>query len=330
MLTLFVIFDVAVLVAIIAGLLYFFFGSKEKKQPQIKFSYLNEKHQQFSHELHKNIAEREGAITGVKVNFNETADPHKPKEKRTFVLKFKGGVTADEVEVLRHEITAVLMVAKAGTDEVVVKLESPGGTVNGYGLAASQLQRIKDGGIKLTVAIDSVAASGGYLMASVANNIVAAPFAYIGSVGVVSEFPNFNELIERFGVKWKTYTAGESKRDVGQFGKITPDAEKRHNAKLKDIHKLFKNHIKSSRPFVNVNAIATGEVWAASEALKLKLVDVVKVSDEYIIEQMLDSNVYNVYTPETKSKMDRVVESIFGMAIKQVKALLLESRTEKF
>jgi serine protease SohB len=212
----------------------------------------------------------------------------------------------------------------------VVKLDSPGGTVTGYGLAASQLQRIKDRGVKLTVLIDQVAASGGYMMAVVAHNIYAAPFAYIGSVGVVSEFPNFNKLLEKFGVEWKTYTAGESKRDVGQYGKITPEAEKRLNKKLADIHTLFKNHVKSNRPQVDVSKIATGEVWTAAEAVKLKMVDGIRVSDEYILEQIQVANVYNVYTPETRSKIDKILESVFNIAIKKAKAFWVETQGEKF
>ena len=305
-----------------------FFGKKEKKQPRIRFSYINEKHRDFLSDLTKDLNEKEGKILGKKKIAKEDIKKVTKKTKRTFIIKFKGGVFAEEVEALRHEITAVLMIAKPGVDDVVVKLNSPGGTVNGYGLASSQLQRIKDKGLKLTVLIDQVAASGGYMMASVANQIVAAPFAYIGSVGVVSEFPNFSKLIEKFGVEWKTYTAGESKRDVGQFGKITPDAEKRHNKKLADIHMLFKKHIKTNRPQVNVDKIATGEVWTASEALNMKLVDNIKVSDEYVLEQIVTSNVYNVYTPETKSRLDKILESVFGVMARQIKAIWVESQSQ--
>lgn len=330
MISLFIILDVLVVLGLLFFVINMFWGKSEKKQQKIKFSYLNEKHREFLHDLQKDIHEKESKILGKKKISKEDLKKATKKTKRTFVLNFKGGVFAEEVEKLRHEITAILLIAKSESDEVVLKLDSPGGTVNGYGLAASQLQRIKDKKIKLTVLVDQVAASGGYMMASVANQIVAAPFAYIGSVGVVAEFPNFNNLIEKLGVQWKTYTAGESKRNVGTFGKITPDAEKRLNKKLVEIHQLFKKHIKTNRPQVDVDKIGTGEVWTAAEALDMKLVDGIRVSDEYVLEQITVANVYNVYTPETKSKLDKILETVFGVMARQVKAFWLESQAQKF
>ena len=253
--------------------------SKDKEE--IKFTFLNEK--------------RDDLISTVKNQFASDEDLEKEKSKkkkdnnkkgkRSFILTFKGDVLAEEVEKLRHEISAILNVCKPG-DEVFISLDSPGGTVSGYGLVASELSRFKARGIKLTAMVDRVAASGGYMAAVVADKIYAAPFAYIGSIGVVTEFPNFSKLLNKYGVEWKTYTAGESKRDVGTFGKVTPDAEKRLNKKLGEIHGLFKNHILNHRKQVNVKKVATGECWTAQEALKMHLIDGLGVSDDIIMEQM--------------------------------------------
>ena len=113
------------------------------------------------------------------------ATPQSDAKPRVYVLDFKGSMDAHEVASLREEVTAVLAVATP-QDQVVVRLESPGGVVHGYGLAASQLQRLREKQIPLTVAVDKVAASGGYMMACVADKIVAAPFSIIGSIGVVA------------------------------------------------------------------------------------------------------------------------------------------------
>lgn len=314
-------FFILLLIFVISSLM-----SKEKKKTPIKFTHLNEKYSEFLDDVKKHINEKE---TKIKVKASKVKREIAKKAKRVYVLTFKGGVFADEVEKLRHEISAVLMVARPNVDEIIMKVDSPGGTVVGYGLVASQLDRIRQKNIKLTAVVDRVAASGGYMTAVVADRIVAAPFAYIGSIGVVQEFPNFSKLINKFGIEWKTYTAGESKRDVGQYGKITPDAERRLNKKLKDIHILFKNHISKYRKQVNVNKIATGECWTGQEALKLKLVDAVGVSDDIILEQMQSANVYNVSTPETKSKIDKLVESITGAAMTKINEIVFHINSEK-
>ena len=304
--------------------------SKEKKKAHIRFTHLNEKFSEFVEETRKHISEKETSEkASVKTSKTKVKKETPNKAKRVYVLHFKGGVFAEEVEKLRHEITAVLLVARPGVDEIFMNIDSPGGTVMGYGLVAAQLERIKQRNIKLTAMVDRVAASGGYMVAVVADKIVAAPFAYIGSIGVVQEFPNFSKLINKYGVEWKTYTAGESKRDVSTYGKITPDAEKRLNKKLAGIHTLFKNHIALYRKQVNVKKIATGECWTAREALSLKLVDSLGVSDDIIMEQLQTANVYSVYTPETKSKLDKILESITVTVMGKIKDLVFNINTEK-
>lgn len=314
---------------ILAGLIIFSVMSKEKKRAHISFTHLNEKFGEFIEGTKKHITDGESNRDKNKNTETKKKKHAGKKPYRVYVLGFKGGVFAEEVEKLRHEITAVLAVARPGVDEVMINIDSPGGTVVGYGLVAAQLDRIRQKGVKLTAMVDRVAASGGYMAAVVADKIVAAPFAYIGSIGVVQEFPNFSKLINKLGVEWKTYTAGESKRDVGQYGKITPDAEKRLNKKLASIHVLFKNHISKYRKKVDIKKIATGEVWTAQEALNLKLVDALGVSDDIIMEQIQTANVYNVHTPETRSKLDKILESITAQAMSKIKDFLFHMNTEK-
>lgn len=202
-------------------------------------------------------------------------------DRRVFVLEFDGDLRAVAVDHLREEVTAVLAVATP-SDEVVVKVESPGGVVHGYGLAAAQLKRIRDRGIPLTICVDKVAASGGYMMACVGNKILAAPFAIIGSVGVVATLPNFHRLLEKHDIDYQEVTAGEFKRTVSVFGQITPAGFEKFKEQIQDTHHLFKMFVQSNRPQLDVDRIATGEYWFGLRALDLKLVDEIQTSDDYL------------------------------------------------
>jgi serine protease SohB len=209
-------------------------------------------------------------------------DP-KPKN-RVFVIDFKGDIKASEVENLREEVTALLTTAQQ-EDEVVIRLESPGGVVHGYGLAASQLVRLRDKNIPLTVCVDKVAASGGYLMACTAHKILCAPFGIVGSVGVVAQVPNFNRLLKKHDVDFKEYTAGEFKRTVSIFGEITPKGEHKFIEQLEDTHHLFKNFVHRFRPHLDLHRTATGEYWYGDNAKALGLVDEIMTSDAYLTER---------------------------------------------
>lgn len=215
------------------------------------------------------------------------------KEKTLYVLEFDGDVHAEEVKNLREEVSALLHIAEKG-DEVILKLTSPGGAVNSYGLAASQLVRIREKGINLTVAVDEVAASGGYLMACVANRIVAAPFAIVGSIGVVAELPNFNKILKKYDIDYEQFTAGEYKRTVTMLGENTDEAKAKFKEELNDIHIVFKDFVKQYRPELDLKVIATGEYWLAVKALELGLVDELKTSDAYILDAIEEKNVYSI------------------------------------
>jgi serine protease SohB len=220
----------------------------------------------------------------------------KKNNQKIYVIDFKGDVQASAVENLREEITLILATAKAGKDRVVVRLESPGGMVHGYGLAAAQLVRLRDAGFHLTICVDKVAASGGYMMACIANEIITAPFAVVGSIGVVAQVPNFNRLLKEHNVDFELYTAGEYKRTVTMFGENTPEGKAKFEQELQQTHALFKHFVEKYRPKVNVEKVATGEHWYGQDALDLNLVDELKTSDEYLLSALPQHDVYVIST----------------------------------
>ncbi len=226
------------------------------------------------------------SISGLKSELNsETRQEVKAETKtakKLFVLNFKGDIKASQVDSLREEITAVLQLATTH-DEVVVRLESPGGVVHGYGLAASQLLRFRERQIPLTVCVDKVAASGGYMMACVANHVVGAPFAIFGSIGVVAQVPNLNRLLKKHEVDYKEYTAGEFKRTVSMLGEITPKGEQKFLEQLEDTHELFKKWVGGNRPLINLGEVCTGEYWYGQKAKELGLIDEILTSDDYLL-----------------------------------------------
>jgi serine protease SohB len=228
-----------------------------------------------------------------------------PARPRLFVLDFHGDLTASPVASLRDEVSALLQAARPG-DEAVLRLESEGGLVHGYGLAASQLQRIRDRRIKLTVAVDKVAASGGYLMACVADRILAAPFAVVGSIGVVGQLPNFHKLLKKHEIEYELHTAGEFKRTLTLFGENTDAGREKFRETLEDAHALFKEFIQQNRPQVDVTQVATGDHWFGARALALKLVDELKTSDDYLLERSKDGDLYELRYKRHRGLVERL------------------------
>ena len=225
-------------------------------------------------------------------------EPEQPDKKRLFVLHFDGDIKASQVASLREEISAILPEASK-QDEVLLCLESPGGMVHGYGLAASQLQRIKDAGIPLTIAVDKVAASGGYMMACVADRIIAAPFAVLGSIGVIAQLPNFHKLLKKHDIDFELLTAGEYKRTLTMFGENTEKGREKFIEDLEGTHDLFKSFVTTNRPVVDIAKVATGEVWYGQQALDEQLIDELGTSDSYIQSQLEDSDILEVrYVPK--------------------------------
>jgi serine protease SohB len=230
--------------------------------------------------------------------------PDEPK-KRVFVLNFHGDIRASEVALLREEVTAILLGVHEG-DEVVVRLESAGGMVHAYGLAASQIMRLRDAGVHVTVSVDKVAASGGYLMACVANRILAAPFAVIGSIGVVAEIPNFNRLLKKHDIDYEQISAGEYKRTITMLGETTDRARAKVKEEVEQTHTLFKEFVKERRPVVDLDEVATGEHWLGSQAYRLKLVDDIRTSDDYLMSLRETADIFEVEYTIKKKVLDRL------------------------
>jgi len=229
-----------------------------------------------------------------------------------YVLEFKGDLFATQVGNLREEVTAIAAVA-GKDDEVVVRLESAGGAVPHYGLAAAQLVRLRERSIAVTVCIDRIAASGGYMMACVADRIVAAPFAIIGSIGVVAQVPNFHRLLEKHDVDFQEMTAGEFKRTVSVFGEITERGRKKFQEELEDTHQLFKEFVKEHRPKLDLDRVATGEHWLARRGLELGLVDQLHTSDEYLMTRAAEANLYQVRFEHPRTLRERIGGFVQGV-----------------
>jgi serine protease SohB len=215
------------------------------------------------------------------------------KRSKVYVLNFDGNISASAVGHLREEITAVLTQATPN-DEVLLKLESAGGMVHSYGLASSQLDRLRKKNVPLTVCVDKVAASGGYMMACVADKILAAPFAIIGSIGVVAQMPNFNKVLKKHDVEFELLTAGEHKRTLTMFGENTEKGREKFIEELEETHQLFKEYVSTRRPQIDINKIATGEIWYGSRAKDIKLIDDIQTSDEYLVSRIEDADVFEV------------------------------------
>jgi len=287
----------------------------KEMQENMAAAILDEHQQKLWHKTHKKKLKQEAKAAKAKAKLGESNAPHKP---RVWVLDFKGSMDAHEVNALREEITAVLAVVKP-QDQVVVRLESPGGVVHGYGLAASQLQRIRERNVPLTVAVDKVAASGGYMMACVADKIVSAPFAIIGSIGVVAQVPNFNRFLKNKDIDIELHTAGQYKRTLTLLGENTEEGRQKFREDLNETHLLFKDFVKQMRPTLDIDQVATGEHWYGTQALHNGLIDAISTSDELLLGLMDGRDVLNVRYLQRKKLLDRVT----GSAAESADRLLL-------
>jgi len=246
---------------------------------------------QFDKNLKK---EQKAEKKAQKAKLKEPEGAEADNKPRIFVLDFDGDIKASDTDTMRRAITAILSVAKPGQDEVIIRLESGGGLVHAYGLAAAQLDRIRSKGVQLTACIDKVAASGGYMMACVADRIVASPFAVLGSIGVVAQLPNFHRLLKKNDVDFEVLTAGEHKRTLTMFGENTDKGRQKFLEDLEDTHVLFKEYVSERRPDVDIAAVANGDIWFGKRALEVKLIDEIKTSDEYLIEACERADVISV------------------------------------
>jgi len=286
----------------------FTFGSiialRRKPKTALSITSLNKDYDEMVKRLEKEVLGKRGKKPKTKQTKSNAKKNPKPV---LYVLDFQGDIKASQVESLRTEISAIVAVI-GSKDEVLIRLESPGGTVNGYGLAASQLQRLRDRDIPITACIDKIAASGGYLMACVANQILAAPFAIIGSIGVVAQMPNFHRWLQKHDIDVELITAGEYKRTLTALGKNTAKGRAKFQEDLEMIHTNFRQSILNTRADINIDDVATGEHWLATDALALKLVDELQTSDEFIIDKLMTHDIFHINAYRKQSVVEKLLK----------------------
>ena len=282
-------------------------GRGRKTAGQLQVSKMNEFYKGLRDKLEQSLLSKDQLKSLRKQQAKvDKKQKKQPEEKpRVFVLDFEGDIKASATESLRHEITALLTLATPA-DEVVLRLESGGGMVHSYGLASSQLARIRQAGIPLTICIDKVAASGGYMMACIGQKIISSPFAILGSIGVVAQLPNVNRLLKKHDIDYEVLTAGEYKRTLTVFGENTEKGREKFQQDLDITHQLFKNFVAQYRPQLEIDQIATGEVWLGVAAVDKLLVDELKTSDEYLSERAKHAQLFHLHYVQRKSLQERV------------------------
>ena len=287
--------SVTVVVAIVVVIGFAATSSRKASQEGLEIENINKKHRALAGGLRKAILKKDEQKKDAKEEKKRDKEAEKSgaSRPRTFVIDFHGDLKASAVPSLREEVSAILDVATE-QDEVMVRLENHGGVVHEHGLAASQLARIRDRSIPLVVCVDKVAASGGYLMACVASKIYVAPFAILGSIGVLAQIPNFHRLLDSHGVDFEQITAGKYKRTVTMFGENSDEDRAKLKEELEDVHELFKSAVSQYRPAMDLEKIATGEHWYGTRALELGLADEIQTSDEVIAGRIDDRDLYQV------------------------------------
>ncbi len=290
-------------------------GGEAKPKGHLTIENLNERLEDMKADLQHALLDEEAFKAEEKAAKKKAKEERKRQEqeeprKRIFVLSFDGDAAASEVEELRQVINGLLQVARAGKDEVMLRLESPGGMVHGYGLAASQLARLREHQLFLTICVDKVAASGGYMMACIANRLLAAPFAYIGSIGVLVQLPNLHRLLKENNIDFEMIMAGEYKRTLTTFGENTDEDRAKVQEEVNEMHRLFKEFIHQFRPALDLAAAATGEVWSGSQALQRGLVDGLATSDEWLLRECKEADVYELGWDYKRPFVDRITSLV--------------------
>ncbi len=287
--------------------------SARKAMPRsgtLKIRSLNEHYRSYRQNLQEWLLDDKALKLWWKQEKKRIKEEDEADRARVFVLNFEGDVQASAVARLREEITAVLEVARTDKDRVVLVLESPGGVVHGYGLAASQLKRLRQAGLRLEICVDKVAASGGYMMAALADQVLAAPFAVVGSIGVVAQLPNFNRLLRKHAVDIELHTAGAYKRTLTLLGENTEEGRQKFREELESTHALFKNWVQEARPGLDLEKVATGEHWYGQQALALGLIDAIATSDEHLRQAAQTADVLEVRFHQPQHLLERLSHSV--------------------
>ena len=303
------IITVLVAVIIIIGFVANTVASKTKETHFLTVDNINHEFEELTETLERAVYDKKELKALDKKRKKEEKKKKKEKEEheplRLYVIRFQGDMEASETDNLAECVTAILGFAKSD-DEVLIIIESSGGIVHNYGFAASQLQRIKSRGLKLTTAVDLVAASGGYMMACIADKIIASPFAVLGSIGVVAQIPNFHKLLTKHDIDIEHHTAGKYKTTLTMLGENTQDGREKFREELEEVHVLFKEHVRSSRPQLNIEEVATGKAWYGHQCLELKLIDKIQTSDDYLLERKDSHEIYELYIEQNESIKDKI------------------------
>lgn len=290
-------------------------ASQKKVTGKLTVKPLNEEYDALTTPIHHAIQDKKTLKKQAKSQKKKHKENKTAVKPNLFVIDFKGDIKASAVSALRECITAILLCAQAN-DRVLLRLESPGGAVHCYGLAASQLQRLRQANIHLTIAVDQVAASGGYMMACVANDIIAAPFSIIGSIGVVYQLPNFSKLLHKNHIEFEQVTAGEYKRTLTMFGENTRQDRDKVQTDIDETQVLFKSHITTHRPNLNIDKVATGEHWYGQQALDLHLIDTIQTSDDFLLQAKDSFSIYQLDYKQKKKFGKKLADGISAMSTK--------------
>ena len=305
------------IIVVVGFLIVFSAARKPHEQSHLTVEHINKSVEQRTDAIRRTILGRRDSRKLVRERKKEEKQSKKKDEsesrrKRIFVLDFKGDIRATATASLREEISAVLEIAETD-DEVLVRLENAGGAVHDHGLAASQLLRLRARGIPLTIAVDKVAASGGYLMACAADKIIAAPFAVIGSIGVLLQMPNFHRLLDEKGIDFEQITAGRFKRTLTVFGENTDEGREKMKEELAEVHDLFQTRIKELRPAVDMELVATGEHWYGSRALELNLIDEIGTSDDFLLGAAETADLFKLSFKRHMKFIERMLHGVEGL-----------------
>src|SRR5271170_1377068 len=301
--------------------------SGEAKDKEIKVRSLNERYDDMRDAMNGALFDKKERKALARTRKKEAKADAKARRghepgKRIYVLAFKGDMRASAVKRLGAEIDAVLIAARPATDEAVIRIESPGGTVTGYGLAAAEILRLRERKIKVIASVDQVAASGGYMMACAADRIVAAPFAIVGSIGVVAPVPNLHRLLKKNEIDFEEITAGEFKRTVSVLGEITSAGREHFREKLDTTHQAFKAHVAQCRPKVDIDRVANGDYWLAREAVPLGLVDEIMTGDDLLFRARERARLYEVSTEARKTLLQQLLSGLGTTAQKAADAVI--------
>jgi len=165
--------------------------------------------------------------------------------------------------------------AKGKPKAVALVINSPGGSPVQSSLIGARIRRLaEEKDIPVYAFCEDVAASGGYWLATAADQIYVDPSSVVGSIGVISASFGFHELINRYGVERRVYTAGEDKSMLDPFRPEKPEDIERLKKLQKVIHDNFIEQVTSRRGTRLVrDDIFTGEIWVGQEAVDLGLVD---------------------------------------------------------